>query len=162
HRPRAGRRRVRPATGPGRERGLRRPVRPGDRRIVCRAGGRADGAGRADDRHQRVQQRPEGEPGRVPVPVSQGGIRVTTGLKGKVALTTGAAHGQGRAAALALAREGAHVAALDVARQLEYPGYALATPAELESLAAEARRLGVTCLPLVADVRDGAAVTRAV
>ena len=87
---------------------------------------------------------------------------MTTGLKGKVALVTGAAHGQGRAAALALAREGAHVAALDVARQLDYPGYALATPAELESLAAEVGRLGVTCLPFAADVRDDAAVTRAV
>ena len=47
---------------------------------------------------------------------------------GRVAFITGAAHGQGRAAALALAKEGAHVAALDVARPLAYPGYALGTP----------------------------------
>jgi SDR family mycofactocin-dependent oxidoreductase len=87
---------------------------------------------------------------------------MTAGLKGKVALVTGAAHGQGRAAALALAREGVHVAALDVARQLAYPGYTLATPAELESLAAEVGGLGVTCLPFPADVRDDGAVTRAV
>jgi NAD(P)-dependent dehydrogenase (short-subunit alcohol dehydrogenase family) len=37
---------------------------------------------------------------------------------GRVALVTGAAHGQGRAAALALAREGPRLAALDVARPL--------------------------------------------
>ena len=55
-------------------------------------------------------------------------------LRGQVALVTGAAHGQGRASALALAREGAHVVALDVARALEYPGYVLGTSADLESL----------------------------
>ncbi len=85
-----------------------------------------------------------------------------TGLKGKVALITGAAQGQGRATALALAREGVHVAAVDVARQLRYPGYALGTPEALESLAAECRQVGVECLPLVADVRDDQAVSRAV
>src|SRR3712207_1736060 len=84
------------------------------------------------------------------------------GLRGKVALITGAAHGQGRATALALAREGVHVAAIDVAQQLPYPAYTLATPAELESLAAEVRALGVQCLTFAADVRDDAAVTEAV
>ena len=87
---------------------------------------------------------------------------MTTGLAGRVALVTGAAHGQGRAAALALAREGAHVAALDVARPLAYPGYALGTPDDLAALAEECRRLGVTCLPFAADVRDDAAVSQAV
>ena len=43
-------------------------------------------------------------------------------LTGRVAFITGAAHGQGRASALALAREGAHIVALDVARALAYPG----------------------------------------
>lgn len=81
---------------------------------------------------------------------------------GKVALITGAAHGQGRAAALALAREGARIAALDVARPLAYPGYGLGTPADLASLAAAVRELGGECVTLVADVRDDAAVTKAV
>jgi SDR family mycofactocin-dependent oxidoreductase len=81
---------------------------------------------------------------------------------GKVALITGAAHGQGRAAALALAREGARIAALDVARPLAYPGYGLGTPDDLASLAVAVRELGSECLTLVADVRDDAAVTRAV
>ncbi len=83
-------------------------------------------------------------------------------LDGRVALITGAAHGQGRASALALAAEGARVAALDVARALPYPGYGLGSAEELESLAAECRRLGVDCLPFVADVRDDAAVSAAV
>jgi SDR family mycofactocin-dependent oxidoreductase len=81
---------------------------------------------------------------------------------GRVAFITGAANGQGRATALAFAREGAHVAALDVARDLPYPGYALGTRQGLESLAEECRSLGVECLAFAADVRDDAAVGVAV
>ncbi len=81
---------------------------------------------------------------------------------GKVAFVTGAAHGQGRAAALAFAREGAAVAGLDVARPLDYPGYAMGTAGELESLRAECEALGSECLVFEGDVRDGAAVAAAV
>ena len=81
---------------------------------------------------------------------------------GKVALITGAAHGQGRAAALALAREGARIAALDVARPLAYPGYALGSRDDLASLAEACRALNSECLTFAADVRDDAAVTAAV
>ena len=49
-------------------------------------------------------------------------------FEGKVAFITGAAHGQGRVTALALAAEGAKIAAFDIARQIQYPGYALGTP----------------------------------
>lgn len=84
------------------------------------------------------------------------------GLKGRVALITGAAHGQGRATALALASEGVHIAALDVAKQLTYPSYSLGTSDELESLARECQERGVKCLPLTADVRDDDAVRLAV
>ena len=83
-------------------------------------------------------------------------------LCGQVARVTGAAHGQGRAAALALAREGVHIVALDVARRLEYPGYGLGTGAELDSLRASCRALEVECLSFAADVRDDAAVSLAV
>src|SRR5438874_1721166 len=83
-------------------------------------------------------------------------------LAGRVAFVTGAAHGQGRAAALALAKEGAHVAALDVAKPLGYPGYALGTADDLDSLARECQALGIQCLSFRADVRDDLAVTAAV
>jgi SDR family mycofactocin-dependent oxidoreductase len=83
-------------------------------------------------------------------------------LAGRVALITGAAHGQGRAAALALAREGAHVVAVDVARTLRYPGYELGSPRALETLAEECGKLGVECLTFAADVRDDNAVSVAV
>ena len=74
-----------------------------------------------------------------------------------VALVTGAAHGQGRATSLALAAAGYDIVALDVAAPLAYPGYAMGTPAELESLAEECG-----ALTAVADVRDDAAVSAAV
>jgi SDR family mycofactocin-dependent oxidoreductase len=83
-------------------------------------------------------------------------------LSGRVAFVTGAAHGQGRATALALAKAGASIAAYDVARPLAYPGYGMGTSGELESLAAECEAAGSTCLPFAGDVRDDEAVTRAV
>lgn len=81
---------------------------------------------------------------------------------GKVAFITGAAHGQGRATALALAKEGAHIAAFDVARPLSYPGYTLGSPDELASLEGACRALGARCLTFAGDVRDDAAITTAV
>jgi len=82
----------------------------------------------------------------------------TTELAGQVAVVTGAAHGQGRATALALARAGAHIVGIDVAKPLAYPAYGMGTGEELESLATEVRALGVDCLVFAADVRDDAAV----
>lgn len=84
-----------------------------------------------------------------------------TDFRGRVAFITGAAHGQGRAVALALAKEGAHVAALDVAKQLSYPGYGLGTSDDLNSLARECERVGVKCLTFAVDVRDEKAVAQA-
>lgn len=81
---------------------------------------------------------------------------------GQVALVTGAAHGQGRATALALAAAGANVAAVDVCRPLEYPGYALGTPDELQTLVADCQQAGGDALACVADVRDDEAVSAAV
>ncbi len=80
----------------------------------------------------------------------------------KVAFITGAAHGQGRATALALAREGADIAAFDVAKKPEYPDYEFGTTAELESLKAEIEAMGCRCVICSGDVRDDEAVTAAV
>ena len=85
-----------------------------------------------------------------------------TELAGRVALITGAAHGQGRAMALTLARAGADIVALDVGTELSYPSYAQGTTAELESLVDEITKIGKRAMPAVADVRDSAAVQRAV
>ena len=85
-----------------------------------------------------------------------------TGLAGRVAFITGAAHGQGRATALALASEGAHVAAFDIAKPLPYPGYALGGTEDLDSLARDCHALGVRCLTFAGDVRDDDAVRLAV
>jgi SDR family mycofactocin-dependent oxidoreductase len=81
---------------------------------------------------------------------------------GKVALVTGAAHGQGRATALALAKEGADVAAFDVARQLSYPGYTLGSEHDLAALQRDCESSGVQCLTFIGDVRDDTAITAAV
>ena len=90
------------------------------------------------------------------------GVRMTREFAGKVAFITGAAHGQGRATALALAAEGARIAAFDVARPLAYPGYDLGSPGELASLAGACEALDVECLTFSGDVRDDAAISAAV
>jgi len=83
-------------------------------------------------------------------------------LAGRVAVITGAAHGQGRATALALAKVGVRIAAIDVARLLAYPGYELGSHSDLESLKDECQRLGSECLPLIADVRSMGEIAKAV
>jgi SDR family mycofactocin-dependent oxidoreductase len=76
-------------------------------------------------------------------------------VAGKVALITGAARGQGRSHAVALAREGADIIALDLCGPVEsITGYPPATPADLAETArlveAEDRRI----VTRQVDVRD--------
>lgn len=86
-------------------------------------------------------------------------------LKNKVAFITGAAHGQGRATALALAKEGVHIVAFDIAKNLPYPAYEFGSENELETLQTACEALGVQCVVCQGDVRiDGdiqAAVAKA-
>ncbi len=83
-------------------------------------------------------------------------------LKNKVAFITGGAHGQGRAAAIALAKEGVHIVAFDIAKQLNYPGYKLGSEDDLDSLQKEVQQLGVNCIICKGDVRKDADITAAV
>lgn len=71
-------------------------------------------------------------------------------LKGKNALITGAGKGIGRAIAIALAKEGVHVALL--AR----------TTSQLEEVASEAKSLGVKAAVVTADVTDITSVNEAI
>ena len=83
-------------------------------------------------------------------------------FENKVVFITGAAHGQGRATALALAEEGADIVAFDVAKKIEYPAYEFGTNDELNELKKEIEKLGRRALVAVGDVRDDKAVTAAV
>lgn len=81
---------------------------------------------------------------------------------GRCAFVTGAAHGQGRAVALALAASGADIVAFDVAAKIEYPAYGQGSSDELDSLTAEIEALGQRALAFAGDVRDAAAIQSAV
>ena len=80
----------------------------------------------------------------------------------KVAFITGAAHGQGRAVALAFAAEGARISAYDIARQINYPGYKLGTSDELETLQREIKNKGSEAFIFAGDVRDDNGISKAV
>jgi len=83
-------------------------------------------------------------------------------MKNKVAFITGAAHGQGRATSIALAKEGVHIIAFDIAKKLNYPGYTLGSADELKSLKTEVEALGVQCIIHKGDVRKDEDIAAAV
>jgi SDR family mycofactocin-dependent oxidoreductase len=71
---------------------------------------------------------------------------------------TGAAHGMGRAHALAFAREGARLVLCDACRQYSTVPYPLAQPEELASLTSEIEQMGRPVLAAQVDVTDLAAM----
>jgi SDR family mycofactocin-dependent oxidoreductase len=83
-------------------------------------------------------------------------------VAGKVALITGAARGQGRSHAVALASEGASIIATDVSTQVATVPYATATAADLAETVRLVESAGGRILAADADVRDLAAMQDAV
>jgi SDR family mycofactocin-dependent oxidoreductase len=83
-------------------------------------------------------------------------------VAGKVALVTGAARGQGRSHALALAREGADVIAVDLCRDYDTVDYPMAAVSELEQTAEDVAQLDRRAVAIQADVRDARALALAV
>ncbi len=81
---------------------------------------------------------------------------------GKVVLITGAARGQGRSHAVAFAREGADVIALDICENIATVDYDLATPEDLEETERLVQGTGRRIVALKADVRDLGQLQRAV
>lgn len=77
-------------------------------------------------------------------------------------MITGAARGQGRAHALALAAEGADIVAADAPGPMTDLTYPLATEDDLRETAKLVDELGRRCLPIALDVRDSAQVDAAV
>lgn len=77
---------------------------------------------------------------------------------GKTALITGGARGQGRSHALRLASEGANIAILDIAGQLDSVSYPMSTQEDLADVERELKQLGADVLAIQCDVRDQAAV----
>ncbi|GBG35771.1 dehydrogenase [Mycobacterium montefiorense] len=83
-------------------------------------------------------------------------------LKGKVALITGAARGQGRAHAVRLATDGADVIAVDLCAQIDSVRYALATPEDLAATVKLVEDTGARIVAKQSDVRDRASLSAAV
>ncbi|GAA0630695.1 mycofactocin-coupled SDR family oxidoreductase [Sporichthya brevicatena] len=82
-------------------------------------------------------------------------------LDGKVAFITGAARGQGRSHAIRLAEEGASIVALDICEQIPTVFYPMATKSDLDETVRLVEEVDGRILPVVADVRDRAAVQAA-
>ena len=88
--------------------------------------------------------------------------REAVDLRGRVALVTGGARGQGRSHARTLARAGATVVVADVAAPETTAGYPLASKADLDETVEVIRAEGGTAEGVVCDVRTAEAVARTV
>ncbi len=75
-------------------------------------------------------------------------------FRDQVVLVTGAARGQGRAHALAFAREGAHLVLCDAQRHYASVPYPLSSPEELAQVVHEIEAMGRQVIAMHADVTD--------
>lgn len=77
-------------------------------------------------------------------------------VAGKVAFITGAGRGQGRSHAVRLAEEGADIIAVDICKNYDTVGYAMATPEDLEETKNFVEKTGRRIVTVQADVRNEA------
>src|SRR3954465_4029217 len=79
---------------------------------------------------------------------------MTGRVEGKVAFITGAARGQGRAHAVRLAQEGAHILAVDILKQIDSVRIPLSTPEDLAETADLVKGQDRRIYTAEVDVRD--------
>ncbi len=79
-------------------------------------------------------------------------------LDNSVAVITGAARGQGRSHAVALAEQGADIIAVDICADIDTIPYPLGTKSDLDETADLVQATGRKMVPVIADVRDLAAL----
>jgi len=83
-------------------------------------------------------------------------------LRGKVAIVTGAARGIGRAAAVAMAREGADIAGIDICAVVDpQSGVSAATPNDLRETGRQIEATGRRWVSIICDQRDLSALRAA-
>jgi len=87
---------------------------------------------------------------------------MTARVQGKVAFITGAARGQGRSHAVRLAEEGADIIGIDICDMIATNSYPLATEQDLAETQRLVEQLDRRMVSRKADVRDRAALARAV
>ena len=80
----------------------------------------------------------------------------------KTVLITGAAKGQGKAVALAFAREGANIIGFDLGAPIPYPAYNNSSSTELEKLKQEVEALGAKAVVVSGDIRSAQDVEKGV
>lgn len=85
-----------------------------------------------------------------------------SGLRGQVALVTGAARGLGRAVSVRLAEEGVHIVGVDIGRQITTVDYPMADAAALDETRALVEATGSRMIAVLADVRDSGQMQDAV
>lgn len=83
-------------------------------------------------------------------------------FEGKTIFITGAAKGQGKAVALAFAKDGANVIAFDLGEKIAYPAYNRSSNEDLEKLKEEVEAIGGKILIYGGDVRNASDVKEAV
>jgi len=75
-------------------------------------------------------------------------------FEGKTIFITGAAKGQGRAVALAFAKEGANIIGFDLGRKISYPAYNDSSSDDLDILKQDIEALGTKAIVFAGDVRS--------